>query len=35
MPLIAKDPTRVPDYLFSGPDLPMDDSVRAQFFGEI
>lgn len=34
MPLIAEDPTRVPDYLFSGPDLPMDDSVRARFFGE-
>jgi menaquinone-9 beta-reductase len=35
MPLIAEDPTRVPDYLFSGPDLPMDDSVRARFFGEV
>ena len=35
MPLIAEDPTRVPDYLFSGPDLPMDDSVRARFFGEL
>lgn len=35
MPLIAEDPTRVPDYLFSGPDLPMDDGVRARFFGEI
>jgi len=35
MPLIAQDPTRVPDYLFSGPDLPMDDGVRARFFGEV
>jgi hypothetical protein len=35
MPLIAEDPTRVPDYLFSGPDLPIDDSVRARFFGEV
>jgi 2-polyprenyl-6-methoxyphenol hydroxylase-like FAD-dependent oxidoreductase len=35
MPLIAEDPTRVPDYLFSGPDLPMDDGVRARFFGEV
>src|SRR5246127_1790362 len=35
MPLIAQDPTRVPDYLFSGPDLPMDESVRARFFGEV
>jgi 2-polyprenyl-6-methoxyphenol hydroxylase-like FAD-dependent oxidoreductase len=34
MPLIAQDPTRVPDHLFSGPDLPADDKVRARFFGE-
>ena len=34
MPLIAQDPTRVPDHLNSGPDLPVDDSVRARFFGE-
>lgn len=34
MPLIAQDLTRVPDHLFSGPDLPADDAVRARFFGE-
>jgi menaquinone-9 beta-reductase len=34
MPLIAEDPTRVPDHLNSGPDLPVDDAVRARFFGE-
>lgn len=34
MPLIAQDPTRVPDNLFSGPELPLDDSVRARLFGE-
>jgi len=34
MPLIAEDPTRVPDHIFSGPDLPVDDSVRARLFGE-
>ena len=34
MPLIAEDPTRVPDHIFSGPDLPLNDRVRARFFGE-
>lgn len=34
MPLIAEDPTRVPDHILSGPDLPSDDKVRARFFGE-
>jgi len=34
MPLIAQDETRVPDHLFSGPELPADDSVRRRFFGE-
>lgn len=34
LPLIAEDPTRVPDHLLSGPDLPTDESVRARFFGE-
>jgi 2-polyprenyl-6-methoxyphenol hydroxylase-like FAD-dependent oxidoreductase len=33
-PLIAADPTRVPDHGFSGPDIPVDDSVRRRFFGE-
>ena len=34
MPKIAEDLSRVPDHLFSGPDLPADDSVRARLFGE-
>ena len=34
MPLIAQDLTRVPDHIFSGPELPADDAVRARFFGE-
>lgn len=34
LPLIAADPTRVPDHSLSGPDLPFDDSVRRCFFGE-
>jgi 2-polyprenyl-6-methoxyphenol hydroxylase-like FAD-dependent oxidoreductase len=34
MPRIAEDVTRVPDHLFSGPDLPADESVRARLFGE-
>ena len=34
MPRIAEDLSRVPDHLFSGPDLPVDDSVRARLFGE-
>ena len=34
MPLIAQDPTRVPDHIFSGPELPLNEEVRARFFGE-
>ena len=34
MPLIAQDETRIPDHLFCGPDLPLDDVVRRRFFGE-
>lgn len=34
MPQIAEDPTRVPDHIFSGPDLPCDEHVRARFFCE-
>jgi 2-polyprenyl-6-methoxyphenol hydroxylase-like FAD-dependent oxidoreductase len=34
LPLITKDPTRVPDHIFSGPDLPVNEQVRARFFGE-
>ena len=34
MPLLAEDGTRAPDHLFSGPELPLDDSVRRRFYGE-
>jgi menaquinone-9 beta-reductase len=34
MPLIANDPTRVPDHIMSGHDLPLNEQVRARFFGE-
>lgn len=34
MPLIAQDPSRVPDHIFSGPELPVNEEVRARFFGE-
>ena len=34
MPLIAEDPTRIPDHIMGGPELPIDDRVRARFFGE-
>jgi 2-polyprenyl-6-methoxyphenol hydroxylase-like FAD-dependent oxidoreductase len=33
-PLIAQDPARVPDLLFSGPDIPIASDARARFFGE-
>jgi 2-polyprenyl-6-methoxyphenol hydroxylase-like FAD-dependent oxidoreductase len=31
---IAEDLTRVPDHIYSGPDLPLNEQVRARFFGE-
>jgi 2-polyprenyl-6-methoxyphenol hydroxylase-like FAD-dependent oxidoreductase len=34
LPLIAADPSRIPDFLLSGPELPLDDSIRRRFFGE-
>lgn len=34
LPLIAQDPTRVPDVLFSGPEFPLDANSRARFFGD-
>ena len=33
-PLIAQDPTRVPDHVVGGPELPADEAVRRRFFGE-
>ncbi len=32
-PLIAQDPARQPDLLFSGPDIPVDEGTRRRFFG--
>jgi 2-polyprenyl-6-methoxyphenol hydroxylase-like FAD-dependent oxidoreductase len=34
MPGILADITRVPDHLFSGPECPLDETVRARFFGD-
>jgi 2-polyprenyl-6-methoxyphenol hydroxylase-like FAD-dependent oxidoreductase len=34
LPLIAEDPNRVPDHIFRGPDLPLNEQVRARLFGE-
>lgn len=34
LPPLADDPTRAPDHLLSGPDLPSDESVQRRFFGE-
>lgn len=33
LPLLAQDPSRIPDHVFGGPDLPADESVRRRFFG--
>lgn len=34
LPLVAEDPTRMHDGLVSGPEIPVDESVRRRFFGE-
>ena len=34
LPRIVEDLSRVPDHLFGGPELPLDEKVRARFFGE-
>jgi menaquinone-9 beta-reductase len=34
LPLIGQDPTRVPDLLFSGPEISVASDSRARFFGE-
>jgi hypothetical protein len=34
MPLIAKDPTRIPDVWHSGPGVGADEASRLRFFGE-
>jgi 2-polyprenyl-6-methoxyphenol hydroxylase-like FAD-dependent oxidoreductase len=34
LPLIAQDATRIPDVLASGPEVPVNETVRRRFFGE-
>ena len=34
LPLIAADPSRIPDHIMSGPELSIDESVRSRFFGQ-
>lgn len=34
LPLLAQDRSRVPDHLFCGPDLPVDEMTRRRFLGE-
>lgn len=34
LPLIAKEPNRVPDVLISGPDVPLQADSQARFYGE-
>ena len=33
LPLIAQDGTRVPDLLFSGPDIPISTNAQSRFYG--
>jgi hypothetical protein len=32
--MLVEDATRMPDVLFSGPEVPLDESVRRRMFGE-
>lgn len=34
LPLIAQDPSRQPDTLFSGPDVPVNEAIKKRFFAE-
>src|SRR5882762_6752613 len=34
LPFVAQNPTRQPDTIFSGPDVPLDEEVRRRFFAE-
>jgi hypothetical protein len=33
-PLFKKDPSRYPELLFDGPDIPLDSESEARFFGD-
>jgi hypothetical protein len=34
LPMLVQDPTRFLDHGFSGPELPVNETVRRRFFGE-
>ena len=34
LPMLAQEPSRIPDHFFGGPDLPADETVRRRLFGE-
>ena len=34
LPLIAEDPTRIPDQVASGPGMPAGEAARRRFFGQ-
>jgi 2-polyprenyl-6-methoxyphenol hydroxylase-like FAD-dependent oxidoreductase len=34
LPLLVQEPDRFPDHIISGPELPVDDTVRSRLFGE-
>jgi 2-polyprenyl-6-methoxyphenol hydroxylase-like FAD-dependent oxidoreductase len=34
LPMVAENPTLMPDHLFCGPDLPLDGSLRQELLGE-
>lgn len=34
LPLHEQDPSRVPDHILGGPDLPFDETTRRRFFAE-
>jgi hypothetical protein len=34
LPLIIQDATRVPDHYISGPEPPLNETIRQRFFGE-
>jgi 2-polyprenyl-6-methoxyphenol hydroxylase-like FAD-dependent oxidoreductase len=35
LPLVAEDPTRMPDTIFSGPDVEVNDDTRRRMFAEV
>jgi 2-polyprenyl-6-methoxyphenol hydroxylase-like FAD-dependent oxidoreductase len=35
LPLLMTEPDRVPDHVWSGPEMPFDEEVRKRFHGEV